>query len=130
MTEPIVATRMANALFAEARSAIVDVYGAIERATAQRRAKEGGLWVGGKAELTGVRLRFAPNAINKAVHIGGAALSFDIPLNRISAVRLRKAFVTNIVEVETVDGIYSLRCWGAGEFARAIDGAVRSVRLS
>jgi hypothetical protein len=128
MSEVILATKMANALFAEARSAVTDIYGAIEGAAEQQRAIHGGLWVGGRAELTASALRFAPNALNKAVHVGGDALVFDISLVRVTAVRVKKAFVTNIVEVDTPDGTYSLRCWGAQGFAEAIDAAVRRAR--
>jgi hypothetical protein len=60
--------------------------------------------------------------------VGGAGLMFDVPLSQISAVRLRKAFVTNIVDVDTPEGTYSLRCWGAQGFAEAIDSAVRAAR--
>jgi hypothetical protein len=128
MNEPVIVSKMANALFAEAQSAVTDVFGAIEGAAEQQRAIHGGLWVGGKAGLTASALRFAPNAVNKAVHVGGEGLVFEIPLGRVTGVRVRKAFVTNIVDVETPEGTYSLRCWGAQGFAEAIDTAVRGVR--
>jgi hypothetical protein len=128
MSETILASKMANALFAEAQSAISDTYGAIRGATEQQRAIHGGLWVGGKAVLTTAALRFAPNGLNKAVHVGGDALVFDVPLSRVTAVRMRKAFVTNIVDIDTPEGTYSLRCWGAQAFAEALDAAVRAAR--
>jgi hypothetical protein len=67
--------------------------------------------------------------MNKAVHVGGAGLTFEIALTQITAVRLRKAFVTNIVDVYTAEGTYSLRCWGAKGFAKAVDAAIRAARV-
>jgi hypothetical protein len=128
MSEPVLVSKMANALFAEAQASVGDVFGAIKNATETQRAIQGGLWIGGKAELTAQRLRFAPNALNKAVHVGGSGLTFDVPLTQVVAVRLRKAFVTNIVDVQTPTGTYSLRCWGAQAFAQAIDAALRAAR--
>jgi hypothetical protein len=128
VSDSVLMSKMANALFAGAQTAVVDIYGAIEGAAESQRAIHGGLWVGGRAELTPQSLRFAPNAINKAVHVGGGGLRFDIPLTQVRAVRLRKAFVTNIVDVDTPTGTYSLRCWGAQAFAEAIDAAVRRAR--
>ncbi len=128
MSDAIVMSKMANALFAEAQTAIGDNFGAIESAVEQQRRAHGGLWVGGKAELSATWLRFAPNALNKVAHVGGAGLTFDIPLTQVRSVRLRKAFVTNIVDVDTPQGVYSMRCWGAQAFAQAIDTAVRRAR--
>jgi hypothetical protein len=128
MSEAILASKMANALFANAQASVTDTFGAIANAAEKQRRIHGGLWVGGRAELTTQRLRFAANALNKAVHVSGEGLKFDIPLTQIVAVRLRKAFVTHIVDVDTPDGTYSMRCWGAQGFAAAVDTAVRNAR--
>jgi fructosamine-3-kinase len=60
MSEAILASKLANALFAGARPSVTDIYGAIESATEQQRRIHGGLWVGGTAVLTKNALRFTP----------------------------------------------------------------------
>lgn len=128
MTEPVIASKMANALFPDAQIGSALAGSIVASAVAKQGARDGGLWVGGKAELTATRLRFAANGLNKALHSGGESLQFDLPLAEVRHVRLRKAFITSIVDVETDTGTYSLRCWGADGFARAISSAVAAAR--
>ena len=125
MAMDVTSSRMANALFREARVAGTVANAPVHAAVEQQRALHGGLWVGGKAELTGEEIRFAPNAMNRAVHANGGTLQWAIPLNAIMAVRLRKAFVTNIIDIETDGGVLSLRCWRAQAFADDIEQARR-----
>ncbi len=128
MTEPVITSKMANALFPDAQIGRALAGSLVATAVEKQGARDGGLWVGGKAELTATRLRFAANGMNKALHSGGDALRFDVALSAVRHVRLRKAFITHIVDVDTDTGTYSLRCWGADGFARAIGSAVAAAR--
>lgn len=125
MAADVISSRMANALFREARVAGWVANAPVHAAVEQQRALHGGLWVGGKAELTSKEIRFAPNAMNRAVHANGGTLQWAVPLNAIVAVHLRKAFVTNIIDIETDGGVLSLRCWRAQAFADDVEQARR-----
>ena len=128
MTEPVITSKMANALFPDAQIGRALAGSIVATAVEKQGARDGGLWVGGKAELTATQLRFSANGVNKALHKGGDGLQFALPLAEVRHVRLRKAFVTHIVDVETDAGVYSLRCWSADGFARAIGSAVAAAR--
>ncbi len=122
------ASKMANALFSEARSAVTDPFGAIKGAAEQQRAIHGGLWVGGRVDLTDEALSFAANAMNRAAHQNGGGLHWTVPLSAIRSLRFRKAFVTHIIDIETAEAAYAIRCWGARDFANLIDSAVKAAR--
>ena len=97
---------------------------------ARRRNRRGGLWVGGKTILTKTELNFAPNALNAAFHAIPERLGWTVPLALITAIRVRRGVLTNIIEVQTVSGQQSIRCFGAGSFAANIEKASLSIRAS
>jgi hypothetical protein len=95
----------------------------VNRAITRRKAKEGGLWVGGRLVLTSSRLTFAPNAANRAVHKQLPELSVD--LNAIRSVTLLPGLVTKIILVETDDQSVRFRCYGAASVAGRLREAAR-----
>jgi hypothetical protein len=123
----VIDKRMANALFANAAPASLDVVPGeilIRLVLSAFRKAYGGLWVGGTAMLTREALSFKPNAMNRAVHENGAALHFELPLAQVRSVAYRPALFTAIIDVTTAAGTFSLRCYGAKKFANAIRTAV------
>ena len=146
LNDEILDSKMANALFANARMSEkagkslqkwgaqvgeatgigVDV--AQSLATTRRvleaySAKYGGLWVGGKATLSRAMLSFEPNAVNRFIHENGAFLTLALPLEAIESVTIRPGFLTDIVDVSTDGGVFSLRCFKVKTFARKINDA-------
>jgi hypothetical protein len=81
----------------------------------------GGLWVGGDLYLDSDALRFVPNAMNAKLHYGD--LRWTVPLKTIAKVAVRKATVTDIIDIVHGAGTKSVRCYNADEFARQIDSA-------
>jgi hypothetical protein len=77
-----------------------------------------GLWIGGTATLTAESLAFEPNRLNRLL-LRKAARS-AIPLGEIQSARTGRGFYAGVVEVETAEGMLSLRCIGAGAFARSV----------
>ncbi len=115
----VIDKRAANGFFSQATSGITGapiIGGALKR----QIAKDGGTWVGGRAELTDAYVSFAANALNRAVHDNPDRLCFTVPLQDIRAVRVRKAFGTDIIDVEAAAGVCTLRCFKAEAFAAAI----------
>jgi len=131
MPEHVIAAKVANALIqdvqvkgasvAQVADAFVPGVDVITPVLDGFRAAYGGLWVGGKATLTNLALRFSPNALNRAVQSG--SLDVTVPLADVVAVRKIRGFVTNIVAVETAGYAFKLRCYGAKAFADAIEAA-------
>lgn len=117
--EPVLDERLANALVPGVQPAglakgIAPVLSAFNR-------YYGGLWVGGRAQLTETHLKFSPNAMNTSLH--DRDTSFAVPLNEIVRVSLEKGWVTNIIALETSDGSRRIRCFRAADFIRAIEAA-------
>jgi hypothetical protein len=81
----------------------------------------GGLWVGGDVYIEDGAVRFEPNEANKKLHYGD--LSWRLPFTTIVSVSVRKATVTDIIDINHSGGKKSMRCYGAIEFARQIDAA-------
>lgn len=106
----------------------VHVAGAVDRgvnrAITGRKAKEGGLWVGGRLVLTSSRLTFAPNAANRAVHTQLPEVSVE--LNAIRSVTLLPGLITKIIFVEADDQSVRFRCFGAASVAERIREAARA----
>ncbi|WP_084399354.1 hypothetical protein [Henriciella aquimarina] len=121
MSKPknVIDKRMANALIPEAKAkGMAGFTGAVASKAM------GGLWVGGNAWLSPEALRFEANALNRHFHSNPKALAFTIPLVEVTGVHWRKALFTNIIEIETRERIFSLRCYKAESFAEAIEAAV------
>ena len=87
--------------------------------------KHGGLWVGGKVTATPNGLRFAPNRMNMAFHVG--LESTYIPLASIRAVTREFGWVTGIVVVRHKEGEFRFRCFGAKQVAAALSAYVTAL---
>ncbi|MEG1039065.1 MAG: hypothetical protein RSE94_03990 [Pseudomonas sp.] len=79
----------------------------------------GGLWVGGKLELTNSVLRLSANAANRLV-LGGIQ-DIELPLAAIRKVSFEGGFITSIIGVQTDAGRVQFRCFGARAVATLID---------
>ena len=79
------------------------------------RRKHGGLWVGGTVSVSQSGVSFAPNVINRAVHVGLEPI--HVPAKDIRAVRHEFGWFTGIVVVEHMHGEFRFRCYGAKRFA-------------
>jgi hypothetical protein len=131
MPETVVATKLCNALIADAqvKGAVLSSVAAIPMlGNAQRaiggalddyREAYGGLWVGGKATLTTTALRFAPNSLNRAIHRGDSSVS--VALSEIVNLRSEWGFVTGIVCVDTASGTLKIRCYFSKAFMALIE---------
>lgn len=119
--EQVLARRVANALYPDAQptawAAALGGWGA-----QLVRRWFGGLWVGGTVILTPHQLRFEPNSMNAAMHIGAPA--FSIPLAAIRSVRVEWGVVTDIIVLRLENAERRIRCMKAHALADAIDLAV------
>jgi hypothetical protein len=79
------------------------------------RRKHGGLWVGGTVSVSESGVSFAPNRLNRAVHVGLEPI--HVPAQDIRTVRYEFGWFTGIVVVEHVHGEFRFRCYGAKQFA-------------
>jgi hypothetical protein len=83
------------------------------------RSKMRGLWVGGDLYIFEDRLKFEPNALNRAAHAGD--VSVEIRLSDVSAVRWRPGVLTSIVDVQHHTSTTSFRCFGSKALAADIE---------
>ena len=118
----VLASKVANALIESAElSPMVSAIphsGVITGVLGGFKQYFGGLWVGGRANLTKSQLSFYPNAMNRLVQTG--ELSVVIPLAQIKEVTLENGFFTNIIVVKTDKSTLRLRCYGANDFMQTI----------
>jgi hypothetical protein len=136
MPEHVIAEKVANALIQDVQmrgagvmqvaDAFVPGADVITPVLDGFRAAYGGLWVGGKATLTNLAVRFSPNAVNRAIQTG--ALDVVVPLADVVAVRYTPALVSSIVALETPGYVFKVRCFGAKAFADAIEAARAALR--
>ncbi|MDT3379508.1 hypothetical protein RNI52_19400 [Labrys neptuniae] len=82
-------------------------------------SKAGGLWVGGRVEITPDGLSFVANGLNKAFHTGLQPV--HIPMAAIRKTWREFGWVTGIVAVEHDEGTFRFRCFGAGKVAAALE---------
>lgn len=82
------------------------------------RNKYGGLWVGGKVVATPDGIRFTPNGMNRALHVG--LESTHIPLDAITSVHREFGWLTGIVVVKHAGGEFRFRCFRAKQVALAL----------
>ena len=120
-------TRVVNALFSQAALRLGAMPRIVSWLTELLRQLMGGLWVGGNAVLTRTELMFSPNGLNSALHNEPENLHHRIPLDVITSVQVRWGFVTNIIDIKTQTATWSLRCFGASQFAANIEIARSSV---
>ena len=82
----------------------------------------GGLWVGGTLSLHTDCLRFNPNKLNKRHH--ELLSNKKINLDQVKSVIVRKGTITDIIDIQMLHGILSVRCFGAHEFAKKINDLI------
>lgn len=87
------------------------------------KKRQGGLWVGGKAVLSPSVLKFSPNGMNEAMHANSEQLSWTVPIPEITSVGVRRAILTDIIDIHSRSGPLSLRCFKASAFAVQIEQA-------
>jgi hypothetical protein len=130
MVEKIVKSKLVNFLVADAQvnyDNVSDLYevagsGVVDAlADVLEAFKEayGGLWVGGKMELTQTAVRLSANAMNRVVQEG--TLDIEIPLALVRKVSIEGGFVTKIVRLDTDAGSVKFRCFGAKDVASLIE---------
>ncbi|VVM79274.1 hypothetical protein [Pseudomonas fluorescens] len=103
-------------LYAEAENGDVDAVADVLEAF---RHAYGGLWVGGKVEVTHAVVRLSANALNRVVQEG--TLDIELPLELVRKVSVEGGFVTKIVRLDTDAGSVKFRCFGAKDIAALIE---------
>ena len=103
-------------LYAEAENGDVDAVADVLEAF---RHAYGGLWVGGKVEVTHAVVRLSANALNRVVQEG--TLDIELPLELVRKVSVEGGFVTKIVRLDTDAGSVKFRCFVAKDIAALIE---------
>ncbi|MEO1662274.1 MAG: hypothetical protein AAFR51_14885 [Pseudomonadota bacterium] len=124
--ENVIARKLANALMKDAEigertQSLLGPGGRL--GTNAMKKLMGGLWVGGTAYLTEDALEFHPNILNRALHTDPDSLSVVLPLRGITSVETRFGVGTKIIDIKTAIGTLSIRCFGAGSFAKQVEAA-------
>lgn len=127
--EEAVTTKLCNALIDSAEPSVafhlIPLPAGVAAAAGSRAGFElarhafGGTWVGGRVTLTNLRIIFEPNALNTFLQNGISAIA--LPLEALTGVQTRWGFLTSIVEIEAGKASLSIRCFGAKQFAQAVD---------
>ena len=131
--ENVIKSKLSNAMITTAQpnqtfDAITDTFGSAKAARSGIKTAEklvGGIWVGGRTTLTNLRVIFEPNAFNTALQDGIGTVI--IPLKDIIEVRTRWGVLTSIVELQTSDECFAIRCFGAKGFAATVEAAREQV---
>ena len=84
----------------------------------------GGLWVGGKVEVTHSVVRLSANALNRVIQDG--TMDIELPLALVRKVSVEVGFVTKIVRLDTDVGSVKFRCFGAKDVASLIERMTHS----
>jgi hypothetical protein len=130
MAEKILKSKLVNFLVADVEvnyANVSDVYAVAESGDVDVLAgvleafKEayGGLWVGGKLEVTPTVVRLNANAMNRLVQDG--TLDIELPLAWVRKVSVEGGFMTKIVRLDTDAGSVKFRCFGAKDVASLIE---------
>ena len=130
MVEEILKSKLANFLVTDARvnyDTVSDLYAEAENGDVDAvadvleafRHAYGGLWVGGKVEVTHAVVRLSANALNRVVQEG--TLDIELPLELVRKVSVEGGFVTKIVRLDTDAGSVKFRCFGAKDIAALIE---------
>lgn len=130
MVEEILKSKLANFLVADASvnyDTVSDLYAEAENGDVDAvadvleafRHAYGGLWVGGKVEVTHAVVRLSANALNRVVQEG--TLDIELPLELVRKVSVEGGFVTKIVRLDTDAGSVKFRCFGAKDIAALIE---------
>ncbi|QKG65571.1 hypothetical protein HP062_08265 [Pseudomonas sp. B14-6] len=108
-------------LYSVAEAGNVDALGDVLEAF---KEAYGGLWVGGKMELTQKMVRLSANAMNRLVQDG--TLDIELPLAFIRKVTIEGGFMTKIIRLDTGAGSVKFRCFGAKDVAALIEKTIHS----
>lgn len=108
-------------LYSMAEAGNVDALGDVLEAF---KEAYGGLWVGGKMELTQSMVRLSANAMNRLVQDG--TLDIELPLAFIRKVTIEGGFMTKIIRLDTGAGSVKFRCFGAKDIAALIEKTILS----
>jgi ribulose 1,5-bisphosphate synthetase/thiazole synthase len=130
MAEKILKSKLVNFLVADVEvnyANVSDVYAVAESGDVDVLAgvleafKEayGGLWVGGKLEVTPTVVRLNANAMNRLVQDG--TLDIELPLAWVRKVSVEGGFMTKIVRLDIDAGSVKFRCFGAKDVASLIE---------
>jgi len=130
MVEEIVKSKLVNFLVADASvnyDTVSDLYAEAERGDVDAvadvleafRHAYGGLWVGGKVEVTHSVVRLSANALNRVVQEG--ELDIELPLALVRKVSVEGGFITKIVRLDSDAGSVKFRCFGAKDIASLIE---------
>lgn len=123
-TPNVIDSRLVNAFFDNARSLETDLLpDTISGQIDERRRKQGGLWVGGKCELTAATLSFRPNDMNRALHAHPDELNVAIQLGDIIEISVQRRLITDAITVLFATGVLKIRCFRAKSFIAAIESA-------
>ena len=117
--------KLCNALIPDAMPS-KRVPGVVVNTVDRMSRKAGGLWVGGRVEITPEGLSFATNGLNKAFHTGLQPV--HIPMTTIRKASREFGWVTGIVAVEHDEGTFRFRCYGASKVAAALEKHVAGRR--
>lgn len=109
--------KLANALIPDATPSDL-VSGAARTAVEKFGRRHGGLWVGGRIDISNDGVSFAPNGLNQAFH--EALHAVRIPFADIRSARREFGWVTGIVVIEHTGGEFRFRCYGASRVAACI----------
>jgi hypothetical protein len=124
----MITQKLANALIADAEpTAIANALAGGGLILKGFKRQFGGVWVGGTVTLTEDELSFAPNALNRAVHVSVA--STTIPLGSVARASDRFGWFTRIIDVVQTDGsVFTFRCYGAKAFGEKIRAAAEALK--
>lgn len=100
--------------------------GAVNSVSLVAKKLVGGLWVGGTTYLADDAIIFRPNLLNRLVHKQDC--SVIIPLHEITKVNKRFGIGTQIIDIGTLKGVLSIRCYWATSFAEAINSQIHKAR--
>ncbi len=115
-------SKLVNAFLKEAEP-IQGLQGSAERVVSRYKRKHGGLWVGGRIEISDSELSFSANRLNRALH--EELPEVNIPIGEIDSVVYRFGWITGIIIVSHRRGEFRFRCYGA---KRLVDEINRHIK--
>jgi len=123
-TPNVIDSRLVNAFLDNASLSETDLLpDTISGQIDERRRRQGGLWVGGKCELTAATLSFRPNDMNRALHARPDELSVEIHLEDIVGISVQRRLITDAITVRFATEVLKIRCFRAKSFTVAIEAA-------
>ncbi|WP_448954529.1 hypothetical protein [Labrys neptuniae] len=109
--------KLCNALIPDATTS--ELVPSVASGAAERLGRKmGGLWVGGRVEITEEGLTFAANGLNRAFHANLSPV--HIPMSVMHKARPEFGWFTGIVAVEHDGGTFRFRCYGSKKVAAVL----------